>query len=188
MVKKKSFTTVSGFFNFLNCVQQENMSNILNIHYVHLQKTWRSLETVTMKYDGMSLISPAFSQSLPHEVRFLAAKTGPQPSESMMKVSKFGLSSDTSASTKSPMVGRLCSMPVTHTHTNTGIRGCLQAARSGTRISLLFSITASHFIHAFLSAEIFLIWCQRSDHKKGKEKPFVFWDPLKQVLHFFFPN
>lgn len=76
----------------------------------------------------------------------------------------------------------------THTHTNTGIRGCLQAARSGTRISLLFSITASHFIHAFLSAEIFLIWCQRSDHKKGKEKPFVFWDPLKQVLHFFFPN
>lgn len=39
-----------------------------------------------------------------------------QLSESMMKVSKFGLSSDTSASTKSSMEGRLCSIPVEQTH------------------------------------------------------------------------
>lgn len=39
-----------------------------------------------------------------------------QLSESMMKVSKFGLCSDTSASTKSSMVGRLCSIPVEQTH------------------------------------------------------------------------
>lgn len=38
----------------------------------------------------------------------------PQLSESMMNVSKSGFSSDTSASTKSSMVGRLCSIPVQH--------------------------------------------------------------------------
>lgn len=36
-----------------------------------------------------------------------------QFSESMIKVSKFGFSSDTRASTKSSTVGRLCSIPVT---------------------------------------------------------------------------
>lgn len=41
-----------------------------------------------------------------------AASLASQLSESMMKVSKFGSSSDTSASTKSSKVGRLCSIPV----------------------------------------------------------------------------
>lgn len=36
----------------------------------------------------------------------------PQLSESMMKVSKLGSSSDTRASTRSSKVGRLCSIPV----------------------------------------------------------------------------
>jgi len=46
-----------------------------------------------------------------------------QLSESMRKVSKFRLSSDTSASTKSSMVGCLCSIPVTHTHQAAGFKG-----------------------------------------------------------------
>lgn len=45
-----------------------------------------------------------------------AAKNLSQLSESMMKVSKSGLSSDTSASTKSSTVGRLCSIPIAQEH------------------------------------------------------------------------
>lgn len=63
-----------------------------------------------------SCVSPLISASLSLvrvEVSFHFTKHLCQLSESMMKVSKFGLSSDTSASTKSSMVGRLCSIPVT---------------------------------------------------------------------------
>lgn len=57
------------------------------------------------------------------KVRFHAARGVFQLSESMMKVSKFGLSSDTSASTKSSMVGRLCSIPVAQKHKAAGFGG-----------------------------------------------------------------
>ena len=50
-----------------------------------------------------------------HSLCLVKSVSVAQLSESMMKVSKFGLSSDTSASTKSSMVGCLCSIPVTHT-------------------------------------------------------------------------
>ena len=100
-----------------------------------------------------------------------------QLSESIMKVSKLGLSSDTSASTKSSMVGRLCSIPAAQKHKAAGFSLCpthicpWEGKSSGRTLGwtgFLFSITPSHLI--------------------SESKSTAFWNILDEVTAVVFIN
>lgn len=103
-----------------------------------------------------------------------------------MKVSKFGLSSDTSASTKSSIVGRLCSIPVTQKHKEAGLRACVQCtsvsakdkslARNWDELVFLFSI----FFGTFKTSV--------QNRALGGKKRAIFKKSLELLKCYFYPK